>query len=437
MYRPTILVLGSAGLCVAAAALAAWVSHPPVHFSSHPVGEPVRAVQSETSTFAERRAEAGRAPIDEGASPNLMMEFQSALETSGASGREERLNESGFDLARSDLVMARKAFDQISRPGDRRAFLTGMIESWSSIDADGALKFVQSLPPSAYKADVAQQALVILARSDFNKAMEWLPKLVNGKRRDNAAMKIIATLATYDLKSALDYADARPSEGAKVAFAEMAAAEATRENPATALRSIADRVDLSPGTREAALEAIAGVWAMRAGASAASWAEGQLTGTGASRPLELALINWATGDAPAAADALSRHLAESWSAGVAQEIAASWADQEPDSAARWVAALPDSPARDAAMEGFVAAWSQNDPLAALKWAIALPQHEPVRDSFIVQAGSALRENGPADFDAFVKNLPHTQQVQLKQMMETASLPRTALFMDSDSAIESR
>lgn len=335
-------------------------------------------------------------------------------------------------FAAQDLEFAQSAFTKLNRSEDKFAFLSGMIDSWMEVNAEAALNFLHNLPASSYKPHVAVQALGILARSDAQRAFDWMPNLVSGFQRDNAAMKIISTLASYDLSSALDYANAQRTSQGREAFAEMGVSEATQVNSTLARELLESRSDLATEVRQSALNALAGVWALEAGSDATNWAENIFSQTGSSRPLELALINWATVDAPAAANALSLHLGESWSAGAAEEIATSWADQDLVSAARWVAALPNSPSRDAALNGFVAAWSQNDPLAALKWAINLAPNEPARDSSLVQAGSAVFENEPAAFDAFIRTLPHVQQIQLKQMMENASRPRTALFTEPDS-----
>ena len=58
-----------------------------------------------------------------------------------------------------------------------------MIEVWASVDAENALTFVRSLPPSFFKPGIAEQALAILARSDATKALEWVPRLVSGKHQ--------------------------------------------------------------------------------------------------------------------------------------------------------------------------------------------------------------------------------------------------------------
>ena len=363
-------------------------------------------------------------------------ELRAAQQEFDQARRHDRLKRLGMLFASQDLEFAQNAVAQLTRSGDKFAFLSGMIDLWMEVNAESALNFLHNLPASSYRPHVAVQALGILARSDAQRAFDWMPKLVSGFQRDNAAMKIISTLASYDLSSALDYANAQRSSQGREAFAEMAVSEATQVNSTRAREMLDSRSDLATEVRQSALNALAGVWALEEGSDATNWAENIFSQTGSSRPLELALINWATVDAPAAANALSGHLGESWSAGAAEEIATSWADQDLVSAARWVATLPDSPSRDAALNGFVAAWSQNDPLAALKWAVNLPPNEPARDSSIVQAGSAVSANEPSALDAFVRTLPHTQRIQLKQMMETASHPRTTLFTEADSNNES-
>ena len=364
-------------------------------------------------------------------------ELRAAQQELDSSRRYERLRRLGILFAAHDLAFAQSAFATLTRSDDKFAFLSGMMDSWMAVNAEAALSFLHQLPASTYRPHVAVQALGILARRDAQRAFDWMPKLVSGSHRDNAAMTIISTLASYDLSGALDFANAQRSSQGRGAFAEMAVSEATQMNPARVREILESRSDLTTEVRQAALNALAGVWALEAGSDATNWAERMFAQTGSSRPLELALINWATVDAPAAANALSRRLGESWSGGAAEEIAASWADQDPESAAAWVTALPSSPTREAAMDAFVTAWSQSDTSAALRWAIALPERDPARFSAILQACYAFRENDEPGLHAFLGALPVHQRTQLQQVLEVTPSVRTAIFTDRDPGFNSR
>ena len=357
--------------------------------------------------------------------------FQAALGEVSPLPRATALTEAALKLTLDNLDAARRAYATLERPGDQQAFLRGMMEAWIGGlgDADSALRFVEQLPPSFFKHEIVEQSLGTLARSDAPKALEWAPRLASGRFKDNAVLRIIDAWAVRDLNAALTYASGRQTERSQFAFAEIAATAATRRDPVAALHTVLARRDLPPAAREAALGAIAGVWAMESGSSAASWAQQHLAATGVSRPLELALVNWSTADAASAAEALAPFRDQPWAAEVAGGIATSWAEQAPTAAAAWILGMPPSAAREAALEGFMESWSQSDPSTAFRWAMTLPAGDPARIAAIWKAAAAFGEEDAVTFSSIVATLPLVHQAQLRQILAEAPGSRSGMFLN--------
>lgn len=329
-------------------------------------------------------------------------------------------------LAESDPNAAMERLSAVPPGQERNTLVLAIGSALARQDADAALEWVRNLSPPS--PDALRSVAMEIAQNDFDRALEMIDDPIPGvdiqlvlsviasqaSRYPEQSTSIASRLAARDdLQSAATLAQfvstwiGRDPEralewvlanGAGVdagVFGRAAMTMASQDPVAAA--ALVERIP--EAHRSTWINQVATQYGSRDPDGAVAWIS-QYQGTVLyDQAVRQVIVGVAQADPRRAANLMAQAGPEA-QLGVADRIAASWAQQEPRAASLWSADLTDQRAREAALRTSTGVWYQQDPAAAKNWVLNLRSGE-ARDAALV--GMLQRGSSTGNFDRGLLN----------------------------------
>lgn len=277
---------------------------------------------------------------------------------------------------------------------------------WTERDAPAAARWALALVPgeainAGARNRYASQAALAWARDDFSAAYAWASSLADTKLGRDLAGRMLGQLAATDPRQALALLQAGDEEFVRGARNGVFQAWA-KHDPAAALRALGPSL-LEARNHDWNVQEALAKWTARDPSAALDWMIAQPVPAGESHRSPLNNLSWSITENPDAVrpflELLARREDVPDRAGVIQNIFATWARKDSDSALAWLDTvsdvaqrsdlvtramdtidqerpdefmklarlLPPSAERDAKIAGRLSQWAEADPDAALAW----------------------------------------------------------------------
>jgi hypothetical protein len=310
------------------------------------------------------------------------------------------------EWAKKDLKAASTWAEQLE--GNSRYFaLSGVADFWLQKDPVAGAEWAMGLRTderSRILKGIVVYATGTLGVDETAKFAEQMPE---GEARDIAMSAAASKLAEKDPDTAAAMVQGLP-EKLRIEVLGDVASEMARKNPETAVQWAMQLP--KDGSRTAAIQKIGGTWAEKDPEAAARWAE-QIPEEG-----KLHNIGGNAGKGLDAAKLLALYDEESLRDWACWQVAYTWADKDPVSAASWASRLPAG--SDRAVSAVAARWGRKDPAAAAVWGERMLEGDK-RKSVLSGVIGEWSKNAPETAREWIgkSSLPKDLKAELLQSIE--------------------
>ena len=318
--------------------------------------------------------------------------WRKALDITALDDRAERLFQIATQWVQRDPHQALTAAMDLPSGGPMGGVAPFMIARWAEDDADGALKWVLSQPPSrvrtamlgsvaqaiaeagpqealalaetfdgADRREMARAALTVWAQTDPQAALRALGEVSDAPFSNDIRFSILAQWATAAPEQAFEWARAQKASLENMHLVTMPLQQMAVDDPQRALR-LAEKLD---GMRkQQALAQIVSTWADSDPRAAAAWLE---SASGDVSQATAAVAFAFARESPTEALAWASTLPKQARQVALQSLVSAAAMHAPEDAVEVVANIRDPALREEANVTLVMAWSQNAPQDAAEW----------------------------------------------------------------------
>jgi len=330
--------------------------------------------------------------------------------------------------ANSDPASALEAAGSIEKSTTRDAAMSSVVSTWSRSDFDAALNYALSIPSSTQRADVfrslsvnsgvnrekllsaaldymppgsnfqqvVSQVFSSWANEEPAKAAEAVFKLPPGQVLSNAASQVASDWAqTGNKVEVLNWVKRLPEGNTRLESIDSVFRQWASDDAASAQAALAS---LNSVEKDRATRAIARGWSQKDPQAVITWSQSlasedqrkevvrdamnqwanedpegaakkisQLPGSAQGDAMQAVISRWATKDAAAAGDWLSRQSAGPDRDGAISSLTRTLAVEDPEAALVWASKITDEKRRNRQLENQASSWLQNEPAVAREW----------------------------------------------------------------------
>lgn len=318
-----------------------------------------------------------RSPEDELAEIARVQGLAAALEKAKSGSERERKVKFVLFLASSTdpEFTAREIVQSGLSATGKDQVVHSLMSDWP--DASRALEWADKNLSGSLKASAVSVALARIARSDPGSTLVYLDGMPPGEERNQMLSAVLSSWASVDVVAALAYAkESLSPEDYSSTMIDVAPSWVEKD-----LAGAKNHLSQTSGNPESKYlgHLIGARMAAADPAGTLAWLSPQI-GVAADRARRSAVITWVDRD-PAAASAYIDSLPLEEKAKYAPALAGSWAENNPEDAARWVATLTDEGLQTQAILELLHRWQPTDAQAAAEWLDRLRDGHAKEDGF--------------------------------------------------------
>ena len=294
-----------------------------------------------------------------------------------ANKRRAALRALGAELGATQPATGWQLLAMITGLADRQDFAEELCAAWARYDSVAALKACAGLPAGELQATSTSAAIRAWSEVAPEAALRWAFSHLKGSVREMSVSAAASRWALTDASAAAKWALGKAEHSAGITGIREIMGYWAETDPQAGARWAAT---LPVGQfRDTALESVLQHWTDQFPQEAARWIAEQPK---AGDLMLLVAGTWAQSDPEAAAkwaattrDPGSRSLA-------LEQIVASWAAAAPEQALDWASKETNPQTRLALQQSALESWAADDPVAAVSWAERSPQPAEATDAVI-------------------------------------------------------
>ena len=293
---------------------------------------------------------------------------------------------------RSDVFRAMSG----STPGNRQELLSAMIEhmpvgdnyqnavsnlfsSWARENPADAAAAAAQIPPGRALSRAASQIASEWAQTGArDQVMAWAQQLPEGEARNNALESLFSNWSSRDPQQALSALGALSAADRPAAVRSLAEGW-SRKNPEAVVQWAGTLPEANE--RNDVMRSALSQWAESSPELAAAYVQ-RLSGDQGGAAMQAVVDRWASKDAQAAGDWLSRQPASAAKDSAISSLTRRVASEDPAAAIGWAGTIADPKARDRQIEQLARDWMRQDATAARQWISTSQLPQDVRERLI-------------------------------------------------------
>lgn len=293
-------------------------------------------------------------------------------------------------LAGLGITLSNQDFETIlnGMGDDWRAIgeMTSVLAQWAQQDPQAAAQWVDKLPQGPKKQQATATVMANWSRADTNSAIRWLQSMPEGDARDQAIANLVNQNAARDPLAALEYFRMIKNDNIRLGTVPTLARELAKKDvnkaaewisslPEGRLRDQATQqfvVQIAPLDPEAAME----------------WAETIGDENMRRFAIPYAVGQWTKTDAAAVSEWLLKQPAGQMRDMAVQNFAIRLASSVPEKAVEWAQTISSEGIRSGTLTSIASTWLRDDREAAVRWLADAPLPEGTKRALLQRAASS-------------------------------------------------
>jgi hypothetical protein len=227
-----------------------------------------------------------------------------------------------------------------------------------------------SRPADPFLAEIRRRT-----REDPEAALAWLQETIDGPRRLQGMLEVVALWAARDSEAALLWLESHAEGIARLESLQAGIRLWSEGDPATAAEWI--RGMASDGSKAAAARALAGHWGARDPGAAGPWVRSLPTGPVRQSAAAALVEAWMAKEPEKAVRWALREAADAATPGLIDEAVARYAEHDPGGALAFAGTLSDPAAASRAARAYVGTGAQQFPSETARWIAGLRPGDPL------------------------------------------------------------